>query len=225
MSIRFADQEFIPAGTSVVDLNEALSNRPGWDAVVNLGIVPVDPPPQSGTIQHKGLSEWFQWQIGILTGGPITKDTSPFEIRAKICMIEALMQKSENDGKLTNAVEGYPLKHSFSEGIYVREISIPAGHVVVGKIHKHEHPNFISKGRVTVVTEQGGVEELVAPVTIISPAGTKRLLFTHEDTVWTTIHATDYRDVDTIVDHLTAKTYTELGLEQPNVPLMLENLK
>ena len=39
-----------------------------------------------------------------------------------------------------------PLKHYFAPGVYLREIFMPAGSVVIGKIHKTEHFNIIQKG-------------------------------------------------------------------------------
>ena len=39
-----------------------------------------------------------------------------------------------------------PVQHHFAPGAYGREMTLPAGLVVVGKIHKHAHINVISKG-------------------------------------------------------------------------------
>lgn len=218
MNVRFADQEFIPAGSPLEEVDRVMAKHRSWDAVVNLGILPPDDVGGGAlAIQHKSISDWFQWQVAHLTGGAITADTDPFDIRTKICMVESLLQASVDKGETEDTVPGYPLKHTFADGVYVREISIPAGHMVVGKIHRHEHLNFISKGRVTVITEQGGVEELVAPVTMISPPGVKRLLFTHEDTVWTTVHVTNERDLDKIEEQVIAKKFTDMGLEQPDL--------
>lgn len=161
------------------------------------------------------ISSWFQQLVAEKTGGAVTKDLTPFEIRAKICHIEELLKQAEDVDKIYE----YPTKHTFTDGAYIREISIPAGNLVVGKIHRYEHLNFISKGRVTVITEEGGVEELVAPVTLISPAGVKRLLFTHEDTVWTVVHVTQEKDLEKIEEICIAKTYTDMGWEQPNILL------
>ena len=80
-----------------------------------------------------------------------------------------------------------PLKHSFSDGIYVREIFIPAGMFITGKIHKHAHPNFLMSGEVDVVTKDGK-ETIIGPCSMMSPAGTKRALYAKTDLVWITIH-------------------------------------
>ena len=38
--------------------------------------------------------------------------------------------------------ELFPLKHTFADGIYVRQMSMRPGSVVVGAIHKHLHVGF-----------------------------------------------------------------------------------
>ena len=103
-----------------------------------------------------------------------------------------------------------PLKHTFSDGIYVREIFIPAGMFIVGKIHKHDHPNFLLKGEVIVVTEDG-TEELVGPLSMISKAGTKRALYAKTDLVWTTVHAnpTNTEDLKELEKEIIAPTYLD----------------
>lgn len=92
----------------------------------------------------------------------------------------------------------FPLVHRFTPGIYAREIFMPAGALVVSKIHLTEHPYVVSKGRISVWTESEGTQEIVAPFTGITKPGTRRLLIVHEDTIWTTFHATDKTDVNEI---------------------------
>jgi hypothetical protein len=101
-----------------------------------------------------------------------------------------------------------PLKHTFSDGIYVREIFIPAGTYLVGKIHKHEHPNFLLSGTVEVVTEAGR-ESLTGPLSIMSPAGTKRALYAVTDLVWVTVHhnPTNTQNVSVLEKDIIAESY------------------
>ena len=80
------------------------------------------------------------------------------------------------------------LKHSFAPGVYAREMEIPAGTLLIGKIHKHRHHNFLMKGSIIVLTETNGVELLQAPLMIVSKEGTQRIGYAVTDTVWTTIH-------------------------------------
>ena len=109
------------------------------------------------------------------------------------------------------AIEPPPVNHYFAPGNYAREIFMPAGICVIGKIHKHAHVNVISQGKVVVATEDG-IVEMQAPYTFISQSGTKRVVLVLEDTVWTTIHPTDETDLEKIEDEVIAKDYQELAL-------------
>jgi hypothetical protein len=83
-----------------------------------------------------------------------------------------------------------PLTHRFTPGLYCREIFMPKGTLLTSKIHKTEHQFIISKGSVSVWTEDGGVTRLTAPFHGITKPGTRRILYIHEDTIWTTFHPT-----------------------------------
>lgn len=92
-----------------------------------------------------------------------------------------------------------PLKHSFAPGVYAREMEIPAGTLLIGKIHKHRHHNFLMKGSIIVLTEANGVELLQAPLMIVSEEGTQRIGYAITDTVWTTIHENKDNSEDLVV--------------------------
>jgi hypothetical protein len=113
------------------------------------------------------------------------------------------------DGAVIGDSELCPLKHSFAPGVYVREIFIPKGTMLTGKIHRHSHPNFLMKGEVIVLTESGGREHLKAPLSMISQAGTKRAVYAIEDTVWITIHVTNETDLGKIEEYVIAPSYEE----------------
>lgn len=101
-----------------------------------------------------------------------------------------------------------PLKHSFSNGMYVREIFIPAGMFVIGKIHKHDHPNFLLSGTVNVITEFESMT-LTGPLSMISKAGTKRALYAVTDLVWVTVHLnpTNTQDLAQLEEEIIAPSY------------------
>lgn len=105
-----------------------------------------------------------------------------------------------------------PVRHHFAPHCYAREMFLPAGICVVGKIHKHAHVNTISQGRVSVLTEQEGVQTLHAPLTFVSSPGTKRVVWVHEDTVWTTVHVTEETDLAKIEAEIIATSFEELAL-------------
>jgi len=85
--------------------------------------------------------------------------------------------------------------HRFAHGLYVREVSFPAGCIAVGHMHAQEHVTIISKGRLKIVTEDG-VSEVTAPATFVVPAGRKNCVHVLEDAVWTTIHACQAKTAD-----------------------------
>lgn len=100
----------------------------------------------------------------------------------------------------------FPVSHYRIEGIYVRAISIPKNHVLTGAIHNHECINIVAKGNITV--SDGDKEtRLKAGFVSVSPPGTKRAGFAHEDTVFITIHRTDLTDIEDIEHDLVSKDY------------------
>lgn len=126
-------------------------------------------------------------------------------IRSVILQVEEQMQAMEG----AMGENPFPLKHMFSDGAYAREIFIPKGSLIVGKIHRHAHFNFITYGDVSVLTEEGP-RRIKGPCFMESTPGTKRLVYAHEDTVWTTIHVTAETDLEKIEEHVIAPTYEAL---------------
>lgn len=116
----------------------------------------------------------------------------------------------------------FPLVHRFANGVYAREIFLPKGSLVIGKIHRHGHLNVISKGHVVVGTEFG-VEELSAPHTFISKPGTKRMVYALEDTIWTTFHGTESTDVEQIEGQIICKSFAEFDQIQAELNRVLED--
>lgn len=139
------------------------------------------------------------------------------DTREKIIKFEEIIMNSP--GAIVGDSDVMPLTHKFAEGVYVREIFIPKGYVLTGKIHKHSHPNFLMQGEVIVITEEGGREHLKAPLSMISAPGTKRAIMALEDTVWITVHVTNETDLVKIEDHVIAKSFEEydrFALEKKN---------
>lgn len=101
-----------------------------------------------------------------------------------------------------------PVKNYFSQGVYARELTIPKGCVLTGEIHKYTQLNILSKGDLTVITEEG-TRRITAPFTVVSPPGTKRAAYAHEDSVWTTIHGTNETDVDKIRAYFIAENIND----------------
>jgi hypothetical protein len=91
--------------------------------------------------------------------------------------------------------------HRFTDGMYIREIFMPAGSLITSKIHKTEHPYIISYGKTAVSIDGNEWNEITAPYTGITIPGTRRVLYIIEDCIWTTFHRiddmkSDYNNLD-----------------------------
>ena len=152
----------------------------------------------------------------------IKKQVSELVIRSQIDYVESILEEVHASGVPQQECK---LTHSFTDGIYVREIFIPADTFVTGRIHRHNHLNYITKGKVTVLTRDGR-ETLEGPCTIYSTAGTKRALYTHTDTIWTTVHAnpTNETDIDKLEDIMLTPDYTPFPLLEGNLQELIGEL-
>jgi hypothetical protein len=88
--------------------------------------------------------------------------------------------------------------HRFADGLYAREITIPAGTLLTGKIHRTRHLNVISSGEITVWSDGEPVRRIQAPFSFVSEPGARRVGYAHRDTTWTTIHGTSETDLDVL---------------------------
>lgn len=128
----------------------------------------------------------------------------PVPSRASVLLLEEELKKLPQ-------VE-MPPAHHFAHGMYAREIFIPKDTVLVGKIHRFEHLNFIMKGDISVMTEHG-LKRVVGPCVLKSSPGIKRAGYTHEDTIWITVHANpdDETDMEVLEKRYIAKDFGEIG--------------
>lgn len=77
--------------------------------------------------------------------------------------------------------------HHFCRGMYARELRVPAGHVVVGKMHASENFFLLVSGDVTISTNDG-VRRLRGPVLAVTKPGDKRVCFAHTDVIMFNFH-------------------------------------
>lgn len=98
-----------------------------------------------------------------------------------------------------------PVYHRFGPGLYIREVSIPAGTMAVGHHQKFEHLNVFLKGRVVMFNENGTTTELAAPMLFVGQPG-RKVGYILEDMVWQNIYATEERDVEKLEEIFLDKT-------------------
>lgn len=135
---------------------------------------------------------------------------TPEVFRRRIVLFQNELCKSKKVLSDDAAIEAVcPLKHSFAEGLYIRQITVPAGVLTVTKIHKYSHVAFLLKGKMRIL-EESGVKYIEAPAYFITAAGTKRIIYHETEVVLVTVHATTETDVDKIEEAIIAKTYADL---------------
>lgn len=128
------------------------------------------------------------------------------KVRANIMALEDSMKEMDGYEKGNGPCK---ITHYFAPGVYAREMWMPKDCLITGKIHMTEHLNMLSQGRVSV-SNQGDSITMTAPYTFVSPVGTKRAIYAHEDSTWTTIHATDLTDPEEIEEEIIAETFQRL---------------
>jgi len=147
------------------------------------------------------------------------------EVRDIICKVESEMHKLPNAliGDSPEYLAVCPLTHTFVDGLYVRQIFMPKGMLFVTKIHKQNHPFFVMQGEVSVLTDKGTVR-IKAPHTGVTKIGTKRVIYTHEDTIWITVHKTDETDLAKIEDEVIAKSFDEIDEDNIEVTNFIKEI-
>ena len=106
-----------------------------------------------------------------------------------------------------------PLVHRFSSGVYIRQITIPAGTCIVGKIHATKHFNIILSGHCFVIQSDGVKIDVNGAYTYESDAGVQKCVYALTDTIWQTIHVTKLTNLDEIEREIIAKDESDLQLK------------
>lgn len=95
-----------------------------------------------------------------------------------------------------------PTRHFLLEGMYLRQILIPAGTLFIGRVHKKPHYFLVLAGAAQVTTDEG-FAVLRAGMVLMSPPGVKRAGITIQDTIFATIHRTEATRLEDIEGDLT----------------------
>jgi len=149
------------------------------------------------------------------------------QIRTSIMELEGLLLHGFATGAVTNNEDQTALKHLFTPtdddygcSTYSRELFMPAGMVVVGKLHKKPHLTFLMSGTMLVVSEDGGTKRLKGPLSFVSPAGVKRAFYIEEDSTLVCVHLTketEEANLAAVEEEVISPSYEAMGLEEPNL--------
>lgn len=129
------------------------------------------------------------------------REATPAEVRDKIERFELAC--------LAQPQVQLDVKHYFANGLYVRELFIPAGTTGTGAVHLHEHVSMIVSGDITVMSEHG-TQRIKGPMIRVMKPGTKHVALAHTDTIWLTMHATDAKTVEEAEARLVVSNYDGL---------------
>jgi quercetin dioxygenase-like cupin family protein len=104
----------------------------------------------------------------------------------------------------------FKYKHTFADGVYVRQMTIAEDEVIIGAIHKHLHVWFLLSGNITVLTD-GELKEYQAPCTVLSKPGVKRVIYGNEESIFTNVHKnpTNTEDIRELEKQIVALNYEE----------------
>lgn len=118
-----------------------------------------------------------------------------------------------------------PVRHHFAPGVYMREMTIPAGTMVVGAVHKVENLVIVSLGRVLAATPDGPIE-VAAGQTLRCMPGTKNAVIALEDSRWSNVYPNpdDVTDEDVLAGRFVDVRAGELLGGRENRQMLLSGL-
>lgn len=135
---------------------------------------------------------------------------SVHSFRETVTSLERQMLDSDNPLVVKGNSDSFPLTHSFSDGVYIREMSMLEGGIVIGKIHNRSHTWFLMKGKLKIANEDG-VVTYSAPTYVNASSGAKRVIIALEDSVFVNVHPNpdNIINIDELERILTCETYTQ----------------
>jgi len=119
------------------------------------------------------------------------------------------------DGKSLVDNDVFPITHNFSDQLYMRQMMMPSGSIVVSAIHHTDHFWFLMTGKI-LVTTNGETVEHIAPCYEISIKGAKRLIHCIEECVFINVHKnpTNTKDIEKIESFLYSFTIEEFNKKE-----------
>lgn len=121
------------------------------------------------------------------------KDVAALDLETHLTQVTSQLLKEQQ--------ANCPVVHRFGPGVYIREVHLPAGALVVGHYHKQSHLNMMLQGSMLLLKGDGDIEQLEAPASLIAPPG-RKVAYILKNVVWQNIYATDKKDVAEIEEEL-----------------------
>lgn len=111
--------------------------------------------------------------------------------------MDKVIKGSEKDALLQT-------KHHFCEGVYAKQLRIPAGHYATSHKHAYSHMSILAQGCILLVVD-GKITQRTAPAVIEIAANSEHCVHALTDVVWFCIHPTEETDASKVDDVLIKK--------------------
>lgn len=108
----------------------------------------------------------------------------------------------------------YPTEHLLCDGMYSRKLFIPKGTLLIGKIHRKDCINVVASGDISILTERGTYRARAGD-TAASPAGTMKVGYAHEDTVFLNVFRTNLTRVADIENEIACTSFECIKEDRP----------
>jgi hypothetical protein len=113
-----------------------------------------------------------------------------------------------------------PVEHTFCDGMYMRKLTVPKGTLAAGKIHRKSCINIVASGDITVLTEFG-CKRVLPGETGVSHAGSRKVVYAHEDTVFINVFRTESTDIDEVEAELACTEHLQVETVESSTPLLV----
>lgn len=114
-----------------------------------------------------------------------------------------------NNGEIVKH-NAFPVKHTFADQIYLREMKMYEGSIVLGAIHTFDHAWFLTEGTVSIKTDDK-IIKYSAPFYKKSQAGDQRTIYAHTNATFVTVHKNpdNIKNIEELEDILASSSYEE----------------
>ena len=122
------------------------------------------------------------------------------------------------DGKEIVVIPDIPIKHSFADQLYVRQMDLKKNHVIIGAVHNHLHIWFLLTGKV-MINNNGEKIEHIAPCYTVSKPGSQRVILALEDSIFVNVHKnpTNTKDISKLEKEIVSMTIEEYNNKNNHV--------
>ena len=134
------------------------------------------------------------------------------ELADKITELENSMYEQFESGNKDVVVgdsDMFPLNHSFSEGVYIREMLMPKDGLIVGKIFKCSHHFILLKGKLLITMPGEETKIHTAPSWFTCTSNVRRVLLSLEDSVFMNVlpNTDNETNIDILEERLLEDNY------------------